>query len=173
MLSIFIYLLSIKQPNTYIYTKQCVLLNLFLLLVFIPLQTYLVNPSNIKPNATDGSDSSYFTDKDVLDNIPNLFLYMGAIFGVVFGIGCLLCQEAPTEEKKEKNEEKSTKQRLKDAWNFIYLEAGRTNNFYLLLFSRFLYLSVGAGVGAHWKTFSFTQSSNDQVSILTTITTLY
>ena len=29
-------------------------------------------------------------------------------------------------------------------------------------FIRFLHLTVGAGVLAHWKTFSFTQSDNDQ-----------
>ena len=81
----------------------------------------------------------------------------------MMGVGVLVCVEAPSEQKKDPKKDKSTQQRLKDAWNFVYHEAGRTNNFYLLLLSRFLYLSVGAGALAHWKTFSFTQSRNDQV----------
>ena len=131
--------------------------------VFTPLQTYLVNPDNIKPNATDGTESSYFTENDVLDNVPNVFLYMGAIYGAMFGLGALLCVEAPSNENKELNKEKSTLQRLKNAWKFMYQEVGRTKNFYLLWSARFLYLAVGAGALAHWKTFSFTQSRDDLV----------
>ena len=123
----------------------------------------MVNPYNIKPNTTEDSESTYFTDNTVLDNVPYMFLYMGIIYGVMFGVGVLVCVEAPSTQKKDLKEEKSTKQRLKDAWNFIYLDAGRTKNLYLLFLARFLFLSVLAGALAHWKTFSFTQSKNDQV----------
>jgi len=106
--------------------------------------------------------ASYFTDPDVLKNIPNLFLYMGAIYATMFIIGITLCKEAP-QEKQEDEKEDSALIRLKAAWNFMYTEASRSVNFYLLFLAKLLYLAIGAGSLAHWKTFSFTQSNNDQV----------
>ena len=63
------------------------------------------------------------------------------------------------------NQEKcvSLQERLQSAWHYMCRNAGKSQNFYLLWLERFLHLTIGAGVLAHWKTFSFTQSDNDQV----------
>ena len=45
----------------------------------------------------------------------------------------------------------------------MYREGARSLDLYLLGLARFLYLLIDAGVLAHWKTFTFTQSSNDQI----------
>ena len=47
--------------------------------VFAPIESLLVNPSNIPPasNMTNSSLSSYFTDRKVLNNTPNALLYLG------------------------------------------------------------------------------------------------
>jgi len=132
--------------------------------IFTPIQTYLVNPNNIEPVKNDSSmaSASYFTNPEVLESIPNLFLYMGAIYAIMFIIGIILCSEAPKETQEDEKED-SALIRLKAAWKFMYHEASRSLNFYLLFLARFLYLAICAGALAHWKTFSFTQSNNDQV----------
>ena len=52
--------------------------------------------------------------------------------------------------------------RLYAAWSYMYNDAGRRLDFYLLWLARFLLLTIGAGVLTHWKTFSFTQSNDDK-----------
>ena len=138
-----------------------------LLSVFSPLQTVLVNPSNVSPSNSSNSSSSYFTDQAVLDNVPTSLLYMAAIYAVVFFL-CLLVtkeapKEAPKEEAKEEAKEAGLAGRLQSAWGYMYREGARSLDLYLLGLARFLYLLIDAGVLAHWKTFAFTQSSNDQI----------
>ena len=60
----------------------------------------MVNPNNIEPvnNGSTMTSASYFTNPEVLKNIPNLFLYMGAIYAIMFLIGIKLCVEAPKAE---------------------------------------------------------------------------
>ena len=138
-----------------------------LLSVFSPLQTVLVNPSNVSPSNSSNSSSSYFTDQAVLDNVPTSLLYMAAIYAVVFIFCLLVTKEAPKEmENTAEASKQSLTERLASAWSYVYREAARTGDFYLLWLARFLYLTVGAGVLAHWKTFAFTQSSNDQVKCI-------
>ena len=138
-----------------------------LLSVFSPLQTVLVNPSNVSPSNSSNSSSSYFTDQAVLDNVPTTLLYMAAIYAVVFVLALLVTKEAPKEEENTAEASKqSLVERLASAWSYVYREAARTGDFYLLWLARFLYLTVGAGGLAHWKTFAFTQSSNDQVKCI-------
>ena len=130
-----------------------------LLSVFSPLQTVLVNPSNVSPSNSSNSSSSYFTDQAVLDNVPTSLLYMAAIYAVVFIFCLLVTKEAPKEEAKEAG----LAGRLQSAWGYMYREGARSLDLYLLGLARFLYLLIDAGVLAHWKTFAFTQSSNDQI----------
>ena len=50
--------------------------------VFAPVQSLLVNPSNIAPggsNLTNSSQTSYFTQREVLDNTPTALLYLGKV----------------------------------------------------------------------------------------------
>ena len=65
--------------------------------VFSPLQSLLVNPANIPPTSSnitntteEMSSSSYFTDPEVLANVPLLLLYMVALYAVILSIGVLL-----------------------------------------------------------------------------------
>ena len=130
-----------------------------------PLTTALVNPTNVHPetnNATNSS-ASYFTDKSVLDNIPVTMLYLSAIYAVIFLFGLLVIVEAPYAKKMEGKEKPKLMMRLKSAWTYMYKVACKDYNFYLLWMGRYLYLTIGAGVMSHWKTYSFTQSRNDQI----------
>ena len=70
-------------------------------LVFSPLQTFLINPENSKPE----NQTSYFTDPDVLENIPTTFLYLAAIYALIFFIGFILCTEAPNNANNDAEEE--------------------------------------------------------------------
>ena len=87
-------------------------------------------------------------------------LYLAAIYAVLFIIGLLLVVGAPQEPSQQ---QQKLSEKLKSAVLYIYKDAARTLDFHLLWLARFLYLVVGAGVLAHWKTFSFTQSDNDQI----------
>ena len=131
--------------------------------MFSPLQSVLVNPDNLAPGtqSSNSSVSSYFTDPAVLDNVPPTLLYMAAIYAVLSTIGMTLTVGPPEEEQK--GGQPSLKQRLVAAENYFFSDAARNTDFYLLWLARFLYLTVGAGVLAHWKTFSFTQSDDDQI----------
>ena len=134
--------------------------------MFSPLQSVLVNPNNLSPGSQslNSTVSSYFTDPAVLDNVPPTLLYMAAIYAVISVIGVSVTVGPPEEENKGgKSEQPSLKQRLMAAENYFFTDAARNTDFYLLWLARFLYLTVGAGVLAHWKTFSFTQSDDDQV----------
>ena len=139
---------------------------MFLPSVFSPLQSVLVNPDNLAPgsrNDTDSSVSSYFTDPAVLDNLPPTMLTMAAIYAILSIIGVSLTVGPPVDEKSMASKKLSLKQRLIAAGNYFFSDPGRNADFYLLWLARFLYLTVGAGVLTHWKTFSFTQSDDDQI----------
>ena len=141
--------------------------------VFSPLQSYLVNPDNIAPvpvqsseNSSLASSSSYFMNETVLSNVPKSLLYLSAIFGSIFMVGIYLVVEDPKTNAKKEDEQQKLFPRLKSAWIYIYKDVSRKLDFYLLWLTRFSYLFVCAGILAHWKTFSFTQSDNDQVEII-------
>ena len=142
------------------------MLKKFLPSVFSPLQSVLVNPDNLAPgsrNDSDSSVSSYFTDPAVLDNLPPTMLTMAAIYAILSIIGVSLTVGPPVDEKSMASKKLSLKQRLIAAGNYFFSDPGRNADFYLLWLARFLYLTVGAGVLTHWKTFSFTQSDDDQI----------
>ena len=132
--------------------------------VFSPIQAVMVNPANVKPETDNStlSKTTIFTDPDVLDNVPVTMLYMAAIYAFLFFISFIITVGAP-QENSDQEEEESMKERLSNALSYVYKDAGRDKNFYLLWLARFLYLTVGSAVLAHWKTFSFTQSDNDQL----------
>ena len=65
--------------------------------VFSPLQSLPVNPANLPPSSSnltntteEMSSSSYFTDPELLTNVPLLLLYMAALYAVILSIGVLL-----------------------------------------------------------------------------------
>ena len=134
--------------------------------VFSPIQTLIVNPNNVPPTSFNGtnttgemSSSSYFTDPEVLDNVPVLLLYMSGIYAVILAIGVILV----TEKEQERTESLELSKKLSDSMSFLYHETLPRLDFYLLTLTRFLFFTVGAGALAHWKTFSFTKSDNDKL----------
>ena len=134
--------------------------------VFSPLQSLVVNPSNIPPtssnitNATEEmSSSSYFTDPEVLANVPFLLLYTAALYAVILSIGfALLVEKSP-----EKKEGVDLRKKLSESLSYLYHQTFPRKDFYLLWLTRFLFLTVGAGAMAHWKTFSFSHSDDDKL----------
>ena len=81
------------------------LIDMFIILlqisVFIPLQNRYVNPNNVVPNianSNSSSMSSYFTDPDVLEAVPELFLFMAATYGSLLSIGLALTVGPPEKE---------------------------------------------------------------------------
>merc|ERR1719270_2231413 len=132
--------------------------------VFSPLQVFLVNPSNASPTfhyptTSHSSKSSYFTDKSVLDNVPFLLLYMPSSSPSIFIIACFITVGAP----KKDNKQQKLSERLTSAWLYFYTDASRSLDFYLLCLARLAFMTIGAAVLAHWKTFAFTQSGDDQM----------
>ena len=129
--------------------------------VFSPVQSLLVNPHNVSPVSTNTTNStgSYFTDPEVLDNVPYLLLYMSAIYAVILSIGAVLV----VEKDPGKVEMVDLKRKLSESFSFLYQQTFTRLDFYLLWLTRLLFLTIDAGALAHWKTFSFTQSDNDKL----------
>ena len=70
-------------------------------LVFVPIQTLLINPSNIEAvTAGPNSSSTYFESAKVLENIPSAFLYMGCLYAFLLFIGIILTVERLGSETK-------------------------------------------------------------------------
>ena len=66
-------------------------------LAFSPVQTLYINPSNIPP-VPDPYDENqnHFTDLELLQRIPSMFLILGATFAVMQLIGVLLIADPPS-----------------------------------------------------------------------------
>jgi len=135
--------------------------------LFSPLQTLLINPSNLPPlkDVKDfNSTSLYFAQTEVLENLPPALLYIGAIYAALFLVGFILCVEKPATVKEDKV---GVCKRLKAAMAYLVKETFTRKDFYLLWLTRFLFLVVGSGFLAHWKNLAFTQSQDDKlVSII-------
>ena len=81
--------------------------------LWAPIQTGFVNPDNLKAavancsetgtgNCTDTGKDKYFTDPEVLDRVPLMFLVLGIIYAVMGFIAVLLIAEPePSKERKE------------------------------------------------------------------------
>ena len=65
--------------------------------IWIPIETHLVNPNNIK---AIGITDKYFEDPKILAKIPSLFLLLGGIFALMQMIGLLLLQEVPEKSQQ-------------------------------------------------------------------------
>jgi len=129
--------------------------------VFSPIQTFLINPSNAAPQQKGNSSSSYFQPEDIA-NFPSSFLYLGCTYAVLFLLGILLTVEKPIEEEKDDNGP-TLMERLRNSFSYLFYHTFTRLDFYLLWLTRFLFLTVGCGLLAHWKTLAFTQSADDKM----------
>lgn len=70
-----------------------------------PLQNYLVNRHNYMPDYisdVDNVDEKYFSNMEVLNKVPHLFIYEGIYLAILQFIGaCLLADSGDDEESKE------------------------------------------------------------------------
>ena len=82
-------------------------------LIWIPLQTSFVNPGNVPAVADESCDSNsttcnrYYTDPQMLERIPYMFLMLGAIFAVLGLVSVIMVRE-PREPRTETNYQKET-----------------------------------------------------------------
>lgn len=60
--------------------------------IFTAVQTAYINPGNLRP--IDG----YFTQRELLDNVPYVFLILGSIYAVLQLIGCVFLVNPPPRE---------------------------------------------------------------------------
>lgn len=58
--------------------------------IWNPLETVFVNPDNVKVEEVPGDDGLYFTDEEVLDMVPWLFVLLGSILLVMGIMGIIL-----------------------------------------------------------------------------------
>ena len=92
--------------------------------------------------------------------MPNVLLYMSGIYAIIFIFACFITVGAPP-DKDQKQQKLS--ERLESAWLYFYKDASRSLDFYLLCLARLAFMTINAAMFAHWKTFAFTQSEDDQM----------
>ena len=71
--------------------------------MFVPLQSFLVNPSNVAPESpapanSSSSPGSYFTEAAVLAAVPRMFLVMAATYAAVFALAVAVTVGPPEKE---------------------------------------------------------------------------
>ena len=71
--------------------------------VFVPLQSFLVNPSNVAPESpapanSSSSPGSYFTEAAVLAAVPDMFLVLAATYAAVFALAVAVTVGPPEKE---------------------------------------------------------------------------
>ena len=106
-------------------------------------------------NLTNTTETeTYFTDPELLGNVPTLMLYMAATYAVIFTIGVIMLVEKPDQDKKVSEKEKlDHMKRLSDSWTYFYQDTLTRKDFYLLWLTRFLLLLLNSGILSFWKTF--------------------
>ena len=71
-------------------------------LIFDAVQTSYINPKNLAPDSIDGK---YFTQSELLDRVPQVFLLLGGIYIVMQFIGSLFIFNPPEDLFEESQEE--------------------------------------------------------------------
>ena len=71
--------------------------------VFVPLQSFLVNPANVAPESpapanSSSSPGSYFTEAAVLAAVPDMFLVLAATYAAVFALAVAVTVGPPEKE---------------------------------------------------------------------------
>ena len=94
-------------------------------LVFDQVQSYYINPGNLKPDK-DG----FFTDKDLLDRVPFVFLVLGGIYAVMQFVGSLFIVNPPHNYSEFQSGVDAHRKRVgggkshKKKWNFVQVDDG-------------------------------------------------
>jgi len=146
--------------------------------LWAPIQTGFVNPDNIKAqvancsedvveaqNCTDTGKDKYFTDPEVLNRVPLMFIVLGIIYAVMGLIAVILIAE-PNEERREQieNEDKEgQKEEVKtnNVNNLSPLQVLRTRWFYQIWTGFFSISLTIAIMGNFSKSFGLTFINDD------------
>merc|ERR1719317_1778412 len=144
--------------------------------LWAPIQTGFVNPDNLKAavancsetgNCTDTGRDKYFTDPEVLDRVPFMFLVLGIIYAVMGFIAVLLIAEPePSKERKEqiqtpdKEEQKEDVNEEKEN-NLSPLQVLKTSWFYQIWTGFFSISLTIAIMGNFSKSFGLTFINDD------------
>ncbi|CAH8659911.1 unnamed protein product [Schistosoma rodhaini] len=164
-------------------------------LIFTPIQTAYINPSNLRVD----SQTRRFTDPELLDRVPNVFLVMGSILAALQLVACILVRMKPIskEEDEEENEEEglesakiqtspstdSKKKKLVDGDSQrntvveVNVQSGkllRHIDYYLLFFMMLLNCFPISVLTSSLKIFGQTHISDDRfLSTVTAVTSLF
>ena len=108
-------------------------------LIWVPFQTSFVNPDNVLAVSEPDCDGNltlcdrYFTDPDLLDRIPWMFLLSGAIYAVMGLIAFFLISE-PQHQDKEEISLDTEHDRNEEEINLKPTQVLRTKTFYQVSF---------------------------------------
>ncbi|XP_023334431.1 uncharacterized protein LOC111705948 isoform X2 [Eurytemora carolleeae] len=143
-------------------------------LIWIPVQTSFVNPDNIKATVDEkctfnGTQESkcdkYFTDPEVLENIPNMFLLLGGVFGALGIIATILISE-PNQSKEDQDEmssiqDKTSTDQMTQTFSLTPIQVLRTRTFYQTWMG-FFNITLTSGIISNYsKTFGLTFINDD------------
>ena len=114
---------------------------------FNKIQSDLPNPmiNHIYQSKCD----KYFTDPEVLENIPNMFLLLGGVFGALGIIATILISE-PNQSKEDQDEmssiqDKTSTDQMTQTFSLTPIQVLGTRTFYQVLFKcRLQYASSSA-----------------------------
>jgi len=139
-------------------------------LVFNYIQTAILNPENVSPDAS-GPDEGYFTNEDLLNRVPNLLLTLAGIYLGLGMIACLLITQPPNDWLDQFSDDKTGKL---DEEYVTPLEAFTRYEFYLLWFTRLCVVMLSNVISAYYKTFGQTFIRDDMfLSIVGSVTSVF
>jgi len=146
--------------------------------LWAPIQTGFVNPDNLKAgseaanfseevveaqNCTETGRDRYFTEPEVLDRIPFLFILLGSIYAVMGFIAVVLIAEPkePKGGKLEDDEDQKIEHEKTDRKNLSPMEVLKTTWFYQILIGFFSMSLTNGIMGNYSKTFGLTFINDD------------
>eukprot|EP00918_Siedleckia_nematoides_P070629 GHVU01154264.1.p1 GENE.GHVU01154264.1~~GHVU01154264.1.p1 ORF type:complete len:462 (-),score=81.78 GHVU01154264.1:695-2080(-) len=128
--------------------------------IFTPMQTAFVNPNDLTPDFAPFEDrpgEKYFTDPEVLDRVPSLFIFLGVIFAGLQLVGSLMLIDPPADDAESSASSSSPDSRgeiLKHSSDNVVLtptQIFRSGPFWVLWAMMFLNWQAVAFTQAFWK----------------------
>lgn len=115
-------------------------------LAFSPVQTLYINPLNL-PSIPDPLDNTqkHFTDRELLERIPNVFLILGVTFAVMQLIGTILISNPPQGYLTEPNaniERKGTDLEICEVNDVQVLQCCEPNRSEVMVFGKYSFFST-------------------------------
>ena len=114
-------------------------------LIWVPFQTYFVNPDNLQAVPDPDCDENvtvcdrYYTDPELLARVPWMFLISGAIYAVLGVLAVTMISDPKLGSKQESSLEqlefKKEEYQGKDGLNLKPTEVLRTKTFYKVLYA--------------------------------------